>query len=980
MCNSGTIGNPYQACNAIEKKSCTTTTCGRGAQCRETYNSVECACLGGYSGNPYVECRDVDECNNNACGENAVCINTVGSYDCRCKDGYAGNPFIMCASLHGGICSDAKSCACDASVICPDGYSCNNGRCENLCEHTQCGPRATCDDGLCKCPPEYMGDPNDLKTGCALSNHCVNDGDCKDSEICFQFAKGLRKCVDACSKVQCGPNALCVVENHRSSCICANGYRGNPGNLNIGCQPEERVNRGCTTDHDCKDGYICAISEEGYQKCVYACDAVACGLHETCKLDKNYHPVCVCKSDYLWNPVTSSCEKPSIPDCTSNKDCPATAACKPDPLGVLKCVSTCSEFTCPQNAVCVAAAHKGECQCLSGYTGNPNDRNGCGPMFKDECASDAQCSEQETCRKDKKTGVLKCQNACESITCGLHAVCVVNNHVPQCQCPPGPFVGNPTDKDKGCQQVPCVYNIDCPPSQLCNRLTHTCADVCEEDSCGTNAVCIGDDHKSVCQCPVGFKPNPIPEVECVQTEICNPNSCHPSAICEATLTGFTCKCPPNQIGDPYSSGCRPEGNCPNGDSDCPIQSVCQSGKCINPCDHTRCGPNALCSVENRKAICSCPQRFIPSPQGVQGGCLRISTSCTNDFDCENEACFNGQCKPVCRSNDDCVQGEKCLHNMCMVLCADHSQCRNDQACVNGICIIGCRSNKDCSTSYACINNTCQNPCNSKEVCGPNALCSVVEHQTICRCPDGFEGNPTPEEGCVRYPITCLSTNECPSAHMCIANKCNLPCSDNNVCAIGERCHDNVCVKLCLGNSNCLPGEICLNGICQQGCSVDSDCQNTQICIRNKCRCSTGYIGSPHGCLDIDECEDHPCHPTAKCLNSPGTYRCICPEGTVGDPFIEPGCILPNQCNTNQDCAENLSCMKGKCVDECLTKTCGPNAVCNNYNHVATCTCLTGYLGDANDLQLGCFKVECIDNEDCAVDKVCHLEANKCVSK
>ena len=523
-------------------------------------------------------------------------------------------------------------------------YSCEGGHCKDLCDSVKCGPRAVCDAGKCVCPPGFIGNPNDVKSGCKVRGQCQNDLDCQATEICFQLGKGVRKCVDACSKLQCGPNALCVSENHRSSCICSDGYLGNPGDLISGCQLDRGVLKGeCDTDHDCAKGLICAITPEGLHACVNPCASVACSQNEVCRLDNLGHPTCHCLDGFIWNPVSSACEKPSLPDCTSNEDCPQTSACRPDALGVLKCVSVCSEFTCPVNSICLAQAHQGQCQCLPSYTGNPNDRNGCKPALKNQCTTDAQCPESDTCRSDGETGILVCKSACDFLKCGPHAVCIANNHVAQCQCPPGPYAGDPNDPASGCKTVPCVYNIDCPPTQLCNRLTHTCYDVCEEDSCGSNAVCIAEDHHAVCRCPPGFRANPLPEVECVATEVCSPNPCHSSALCEGSPSGHICRCPPGLVGDPYTSGCRPEGNCPNGDSDCPPQSACLAGRCVNPCDGA-CGPNAICNVENRKPVCTCPLKFEAGPSG---GCLRTAHICTSDADCQGSICHGGQCKGKC---------------------------------------------------------------------------------------------------------------------------------------------------------------------------------------------------------------------------------------------------------------------------------------------------------------------------------------------
>lgn len=141
------------------------------------------------------------------------------------------------------------------------------------------------------------------------------------------------------------------------------------------------------------------------------------------------------------------------------------------------------------------------------------------------------------------------------------------------------------------------------------------------------------------------------------------------------------------------------------------------------------------------------------------------------------------------------------------------------------------------------------------------------------------------------------------------------------------------------------------------------------------RCSHGFIAGPEHCLDINECDDQPCHSSAECVNLHGSYRCVCPQGTAGDP-VGSGCVTPHQCTVNADCADSQTCVQHNCTDPCSLVDCGLNTICSVLDHTAACQCQPGYIGDSS----GCFRVECLSNNDCPIDKYCNQDINKCSSK
>ena len=103
-----------------------------------------------------------------------------------------------------------------------------------------------------------------------------------------------------------------------------------------------------------------------------------------------------------------------------------------------------------------------------------------------------------------------------------------------------------------------------------------------------------------------------------------------------------CQCPPNYVGDPYNAGCQLEGFC-NNNKECPVHSICQNNRCINPCENA-CGRNSICDIVNGEPICKCMHKFIPSEKGIQDGCVRSSIECTIDSECDDSVCLDGQCR------------------------------------------------------------------------------------------------------------------------------------------------------------------------------------------------------------------------------------------------------------------------------------------------------------------------------------------------
>ena len=107
--------------------------------------------------------------------------------------------------------------------------------------------------------------------------------------------------------------------------------------------------------------------------------------------------------------------------------------------------------------------------------------------------------------------------------------------------------------------------------------------------------------------------------------------------------------------------------------------------------------------------------------------------------------------------------------------------------------------------------------------------------------------------------------------------------------------------------------------------------------------------SPHVCISAappittvrtDPCNPSPCGEKAVCSNRNRAAACSCIADHFGDPYL----ACRPECTINADCPSNKACQSLHCVDPC-PGLCGVNAQCRVINHIPTCTCTEGYVGD-----------------------------------
>ncbi|XP_069841011.1 uromodulin-like [Dendropsophus ebraccatus] len=120
----------------------------------------------------------------------------------------------------------------------------------------------------------------------------------------------------------------------------------------------------------------------------------------------------------------------------------------------------------------------------------------------------------------------------------------------------------------------------------------------------------------------------------------------------------------------------------------------------------------------------------------------------------------------------------------------------------------------------------------------------------------------------------------------------------------------------------------------ESCS-NSDCDPNASCEEfggyQECTCSTGFHGDGSICHDINECENfYLNYCNGNCTNTIGSFDCIC---SPGSEYVK-----------NEGCID---------INECLNHDCHPLATCTNYYGSYSCTCLSGYYGDGKHCEVEC---------------------------
>lgn len=354
----------------------------------------------------------------------------------------------------------------------------------DACAPNPCGLYSQCRDvggyPSCSCSINYQGSPPNCRPECRINSDCSMNLACVNE-----------RCRDPCQG-SCGVLAICSVHNHISSCICPEGYSGDPFS-SCSIVPTTRKTIDILDFRESAD-----FMNSAYMKHIFLvapqntdpCYPSPCGSNAQCR-----DGICSCLSNYNGDPY-SGCR----PECVANSDCPQNRACSRN-----RCIDPCPS-TCGRNALCNVYNHIPMCSCPVGMSGNAfvacDFVRGMIPkpdsLFFVQKSSFSQFSNSLRNTEPVNT------DPCNPSPCGPNSRCRPVNDQAVCTCVPG-FLGNPPT----CRPE-CTVATDCPMNQACSN--QKCIDPCL-GSCGLRATCQVINHNPICSCPSGMTGDPFTACE-----------------------------------------------------------------------------------------------------------------------------------------------------------------------------------------------------------------------------------------------------------------------------------------------------------------------------------------------------------------------------------------------------------------------------------------------------------------------------------
>ncbi|XP_053253575.1 latent-transforming growth factor beta-binding protein 4 isoform X2 [Podarcis raffonei] len=867
VCDRGFWLSP-QGTHCIDVDECreTPTICQPG-RCENVPGSYRCSCPIGYQPHPLgTQCIDVDECQQSPppCGSGR-CENVPGGYRCLCPAGFR-------ASLTENQCLDMDECATG----------------------TPCGPQGRCinTEGSfrCQCGRGYRAE--------GTGTSCMDVNECLEGDFCFPRGEclnteGSYTCLCAQGFTIAPSGASCIdIDECQPGTACAGGHCANTeGSFDCYCPPGTRssANKASCEDIDECQEYGTALcgtqrceNTPGSYRCVADCQAgYQAGTTGDC-IDINEcqeYGVSLCGEKRCENtPGSYHC----VASCQTGYQATATGDC----VDVDECQNS---SLCGAHAVCHNLPGSFQCICDQGYE---SARDGRHCLDMNECEMLQGVCGTAPCENVEGSFLCICPRAGEEFD-PMTGRCVAVPGAarppafPRRPEPPRPETW-PSGTGEGVRRE-CYYDPNAAQAcenvlawnatrqECCCSLGHGWGVDCHIQACPTPGTA---EYLALCPHGNGFAAPTTGSLSALadvdECALFNAQVCK-GGVCVNKVPGYACYCPNGYYYETQHLECIDNDECLDEEAE-----PCVGGRCINTIG---------------SYYCSCA-----APLVLDASHRRCVTNDSQSADDNLAVCWQ-------EVGPDLVCSRPLLDRQ-----VTYTEC---------CCLYGEAWSMDCalcpapdSDDFETLCNVLRPPTGYGAGPRPGGVGPPFEYGGLPYGPEIFA--PPPRPGPPRLPDYDLFPRDSlygPSPYEATDFE-DLPYGDARREGPGEsprgvyRPRSPPEPEWHLppprsGSSSYLerPGRASedygpfegFGDLLAEECGILSGCENGR-CVRVgdgfTCDCHEGYRLDPArmACLDVDECgeSEHLC-PGGRCLNMEGSYRCLCPRGTVpaGQP---PRCV------------------------------------------------------------------------------------------